>query len=422
VNFADSVGFESALLRTAFLTLSKKDDRIIMDFSGTSPETPYSYNAHVQAVVGHISNFVFEYVFHDLPISNATFAPIDFVFPEGTCLNPDIRAATSNSVMISTGVMSSLHNAFGKMMAMTSGSWKQVSASQGNAGNAMVISGLSQWKLPFADMLAYSLNSEGQGARVGMDGVNAFGFPWCVFGRTPDVEEMENEFPLVIPISNHWKDSCGHGKYRGGVGTVQVWVAHHMSQIYFMAISDNSKVQTPQPLFGGYAPCTVPGISITNTDFYKKMSSGVPDLGWDFRELIEKKPISGQWTYESFARATKPFNKGDIITLGFATGGAGYGDPLDRDPSLVIQDLKDNIVSDWSARNIYRIAYAEDSLKVNEEETQRAREEERQERIKRGRPYKEFEQDWLQKKPADEILKFYGTWPDAQVVAPIFRP
>ncbi len=245
VNFADSVGFESGLIRTAYLTLIKKDDHITLDFTGTSPETPYSYNAHVQAAVGHISNFTFEYIFHDLPVSSAAFAPIDFVFPPGSCLNPDIRAATSCSVMIATGVMSSLHNCYGKMMMMTKENWRQVSASQGNAGNALVIAGLSQWRLPFADMLAYSLNSEGSGGRVELDGVNAFGFPWCVFGRTPDVEEMENEFPIIIPISNHWKDSCGHGKYRGGVGTVQVWVVHHMPQVYFMAIADNSKVQTP---------------------------------------------------------------------------------------------------------------------------------------------------------------------------------
>ena len=183
-----------------------------MDFTGTSPENPYSYNAHVQAVVGHISNFIYEYVFYDLPVSSATFAPFDFIFPPGSCLNPDVRAATSCAVMISTGVMSAMHNVFSKMMFSSKDMWQHASASQGNAGNAMVVAGLSQWNLPFADMLAYSINSEGQGGRPTMDGVNAFGFPWCVFGRTPDVEEMELDLPILIPLSNHWKDSCGHGK------------------------------------------------------------------------------------------------------------------------------------------------------------------------------------------------------------------
>ena len=364
VNFADGVGLELGLIRSCYMTLTKSGGRITMDFTGTSPENPFSYNAHVQAVVGHISNFIYEYVFHDLPVSSATFAAIDFIFPPGTCLNPDVRAATSCSVMICTGVMSALHNCFGKMMFSTKEMWQQTSASQGNAGNAMVVAGLSQWNLPFADMLAYSLNSEGQGGRPTMDGVNAFGFPWCVFGRTPDVEEMELDLPLFIPLSNHWKDSCGHGKHRGGVGTVQVWVAHHVPQIFFMAISDNSKIQTPQPLFGGYAPCTVPGISIRGADLMERMKNGEKDLKLELFDILSRKTIGGQWQNEFFGRATTMFNQNDVITFGFATGGAGYGDPLDRDPEKVIQDIKDQIISDWSARQVYKVIYDQQTLKL----------------------------------------------------------
>ena len=422
VNFADGVGLEVGLIRSCYMTVTKSGDRLTMDFSGTSPENPYSYNAHVQAVVGHMSNFIYEYVFHDLPVSSATFAPFDFIFPPGSCLNPDVRAATSCSVMICTGVMSAMHNVFGKMMFNTKEMWQQTSASQGNAGNAMVVAGLSQWNLPFADMLAYSLNSEGQGGRPTMDGVNAFGFPWCVFGRTPDVEEMELDLPLLIPLSNHWKDSCGHGKYRGGVGTVQIWVTHHVPQIFFMAISDNSKLQTPQPLFGGYAPCTVPGISIRGADIMDRMAKGDKELVMDLHDILVNQSIGGQWQNEFFGRATTMFNQNDVITFGFATGGAGYGDPLDRDPEKVIQDLRDQIISDWSAENVYKIVYNKKTLKVDQTATETAKTEERQGRIQRGKTFDAFNEEWLQQKVDDSILKFYGTWPDAECIQPIFRP
>ncbi|HKN38716.1 MAG TPA: hydantoinase B/oxoprolinase family protein, partial [Acidimicrobiia bacterium] len=247
VTFADSVGMNQGLVRSCVMTLVKDGDRLTVDFTGTGPETASSYNAHPQAAIGHFANFVYEYVFHDLPISNATFAPIDFVFEPGTCLYPDVRAATSCSVMIATGVMSAVHNTFAKAFFPTE-HWQQAGASMGNGGNALVLAGLSQWLMPFADMLAYTINTEGQGGRPESDGMNAFGFPWCPAGRAPDVELVENEFPLFIPVSQHWKDSCGHGKYRGGVGTAQVWVAHHVPAVYMMAIADNSKIQTPQPL------------------------------------------------------------------------------------------------------------------------------------------------------------------------------
>jgi len=171
--------------------------------------------------------------------------------------------------------------------------WRQCGASQGNGGNALVLAGLNQWGAPFADMLAYSINTEGQGARPVEDGMDAFGFPWCVFGRAPNTEEVENEFPLLVPLSNHWKDSCGHGKYRGGVGTVQMWVAHHIPVVYMMAIADNSKLQTPQPLFGGYAPCTVPGIGIRSANVKQLLAEGNDKLNMDLNDLLTKKPIAG---------------------------------------------------------------------------------------------------------------------------------
>ena len=116
VNFADALGTEHGLVRTASLTLIKEGDEVTLDFTGTSPENLSPYHAHVQAVVGHVANYVYSYVFYDLPISSATFAPFTFVIPKGTVLNPDDRAATSCRVMVCTGVMSACANTFAKMM------------------------------------------------------------------------------------------------------------------------------------------------------------------------------------------------------------------------------------------------------------------------------------------------------------------
>ncbi len=418
-NFSDALGWTQGLVRSCALTLVKEGDRLTFDFTGTSPENPSSYNCHAQATIGHVSNFIDEYVFHDLPISNATFAPIDFIFPPNCCLNPDVRAATSNSVMIATGAMSAVHNCFSKAMFGTS-MWSQASASQGNAGNALVIAGLSQWKLPFADMLAYSLNTEGQGGRPTMDGVNAFGFPWCVYGRAPDVESLENEFPLLIPFSQHWRDSCGHGKHRGGVGTTQLWVTYQVPMLFFMAISDNSKIQTPQPLFGGYAPCTVPGISILNSDLLPKLAQDT-GLKLDLDDMVDHKTIGGNWQFEFFARSTRPYNEGDVITVSFATGGSGYGDPLERDPEEVVKDVSNNLVSEGSARNIYKVAYDAETMKLDAAKTQAQRDEERQARLARGKPYAAFIKDWETQKPPAEILEWFGSWPEGKVERPIMR-
>ena len=61
---------------------------------------------------------------------------------------------------------------------------------------------------------------------------------------------------MIIPFSSHWKDSGGAGKHRGGVGAAELWVTHHGPYLFQMAIADDSRIQTPQPLFGGYAQPT----------------------------------------------------------------------------------------------------------------------------------------------------------------------
>ena len=192
VTFSDAAGLAGGLMRNCSMTMIKRGDHLLFDFTGTSPETPSSYNAHPQAVIGHMANYIYEYVFHDLPVSSATFQPIDFVFPPNSMLSPDARAATSCSVMAATGAMSAVANCVSRAR-FGSDEWRQVAASQGNGGNAIVLAGMSQWGAMFADMIAYPINTEGQGARATSDGMDAYGFPWCAFGRAPDVESMENE-------------------------------------------------------------------------------------------------------------------------------------------------------------------------------------------------------------------------------------
>ena len=419
VNFADALGTEHGLVRNASLTLVKAGDEITFDFTGTSPENLSPYHAHVQAVVGHVANYVYSYVFYDLPISSATFAPFTFVIPKGTVLNPDDRAATSCSVMVCTGVMSACANAFAKMM-FASQEHDRVAASASNAGNAVVIAGQTQWGLPFADMVAYSINTEGMGGRPASAGINAFGFPWCPFGRAPDVELMENEFPILIPLSQHWTDSAGAGKHRGGVGTVQPWVAHQAPMVLLMCIADNSKLQTPQPLFGGYAPCTVPGIGIRAPGLMDALRSGEP-IDLDFRTIIEQRSIGGQWEVEFMGRSIRPYDEGDVMAFCFSAGGAGYGDPLEADPEEVARDFVGGLISAWTVREIYKIAYDDVERVVLVEETERLRAQEREARAARDTDWATFEAEWSQLSPPEDLLVWFGSWPAGEPAAPVMR-
>ncbi|MSR13814.1 MAG: hydantoinase B/oxoprolinase family protein [Gammaproteobacteria bacterium] len=418
VTFSDAACLKRGLIRNCYLTMTKKADHLMIDFTGTSPENLSSNNAHPQAVVGHLANYIYEYVFHDLPISSATFAPIDFIFPEAICLSPTPRAATSNAVMICIGAMSAIANTVSRAR-FPSQEWRQATASMGNGGNAPVIAGTSQWQMPFADMIAYTINTEGQGARCTHDGMDAYGFPWCAFGRAPDVESMENEFPMLVPFSQHWPDSGGYGRFRGSCGTAQFWSAHHVPMLFFLSIADNSSVQTPQPLFGGYAPPTIPGLTIKDTHVTEMLSKlGTGTL--DFEALICGD--FGELTTEPNGRSARPIAGDKTISVLMSTGGARYRDPLDRDPASVHKDMIAGLCSAWSAKEIYKVAWDPIRERVDVAATEKLRTEDRRARLARGVPYAKFEPNWLKRSPRPEALDLYGSWPDARPLAPVIRP
>jgi acetophenone carboxylase len=129
------------------------------------------------------------------------------------------------------------------------------------------------------------------------------------------------------------------------------------------------------------------------------MAEANPNLTMDSRTILEGHTIEGNWTMELIARTPKVYEEGDLL-FGFSGGGPGYGDPLERDPLEILEDVKKKIISDGTAQNVYRIAY--DPV--------------------RRKPFDEFQKQWSKLSPPKEILQYYGTWPDAKSTGPCFRP
>jgi N-methylhydantoinase B/oxoprolinase/acetone carboxylase alpha subunit len=418
VTFTDSIGLAEGLQRVS-LTLTKKDDTLFFDFSGTSPEHDGSYHAFPHAAVAHAAIYLFGWPFHDLPRSTGVLAPCEFTFPPGTVLSPGEDAATSNSVMIGSAVMSLLPQCFGKMM-FDSPQRTLVGAAMGNTGSGYVISGTSQWEIPISNMMAFPLNTEGGGGRVDSDGVDAMGFPWCPMGRAPNVEDDEHDFPILCITQKLARDSCGFGKYRGGSGTQLAITPLQVESLAQMSISKNSRLHTTQGLFGGYPPRVIPGIIIRNTDLFVRWKNSGCDVPDDIHDLITEQSLSGEYYFTTHNRTTQVLKRGDIF-VEFSSGGAGYGDVLERDPESVISDLRQGIISAWVAEHVYFVAFDPDTFECDWEKTSFLRNQKRIERCQEGLPYHRFVAEWEKLKPQEAILKYYGSWPDAKPIRAIVR-
>src|SRR5690606_19761918 len=114
--------------------------------------------------------------------------------------------------------------------------------------------------------------------------------------------------------------------------------------------------------------------------------------------MVKERTIKGEYLIEGNIRDARPYQRGDIF-IGSSPGGGGYGDVLERDPEAVIQDLENGFISEWVAKNVYKVVYDPETRILDEEATQKAREQEREARKRRGQPFDQFMEEWSKKRP-----------------------
>jgi N-methylhydantoinase B/oxoprolinase/acetone carboxylase alpha subunit len=332
------------------------------------------------------------------------------VIPHGTILDPDPEAAISCSPLAASAVFPLLAVCFSKMM-FDSPQRDLVCGFASSNSSAPMISATNQHGVRITDFMGYPLNAWGLSARYGEDGVDVFGFPHCPWGKQPDVEDVESEFPVLHLYQKMLPNTCGFGKFRGGAGAAISYITHHVPHTVWTSTSKESKIPTHAGLFGGYSESVVPGIRVIGTDVLAKLASGDSDIPMNDIELVTNNTLGGTLILEHQTRPATIMHKGELLCAS-TQGGGGYGDVLERDPAAVMTDVQGGIITESVARDIYRVAFDGKTLVVDAEETDRLRAQEREDRKARGKRWDEFHQEWSLLRPPDGVLKYYGTWPD----------
>jgi acetone carboxylase gamma subunit len=231
-----------------------------------------------------------------------------------------------------------------------------------------------------------SLSVSSGGGRIGRDGIDG---PIC--GCTPaytvaDIEGEEMLLPMIHLTNSYRLDSGGFGKYRGGTGVIGIMVAHGSDQIVTVGFGMGSKVSIDQGLFGGYPRAATSLDILSDTDFYSAIKEG-RDIPYEYDELIRL--LKGRYEGQLPTIPVRPAKPGDIVVL-CNTGGAGAGDPIEREPKLIVKDIKEHKATLEVSNRVYCVAINQETLEVDYEKTERLREKKRKERLKKGIPGKEY--------------------------------
>jgi N-methylhydantoinase B/oxoprolinase/acetone carboxylase alpha subunit len=123
-------------------------------------------------------------------------------------------------------------------------------------------------------------------------------------------------------------------------------------------------------MFGGYS--AAPSILIHVKD------SRVKKMLADGRAPEDLDDLGGEKIHVGYCEVE--VKSGDVAYIRHASGG-GYGDPLERDPQSVREDVVNELVSREAARAVYGVAVSGEGVALDRDSTAALRERYRQERI-----------------------------------------
>jgi N-methylhydantoinase B len=346
------------------LAATKDGDTLTYDFTGSSPQTELGVNCSYWATWGGLFAPIFPLLAWDVTWNEGVTRPIRLVAPEGTivnCIRPaPISIATVGTIQIvnnlSTLVLSKL---FG--------------ASERHARRATAV-----WHGSHAHVETHGFTAEGEffvapltdtfcgaaGARAFADGVDLGGEIPNIVSRWANAESQELNTPIRYLFRRAVPDSGGPGKYRGGVCHEYAFAPNGTrGPMGLVLFGKGTRAPMSLGLFGGYPGC--------NVGYSTFRQANLDELPGSLEALRGAERLDQFWGHLELA-------EGDVQYVRFM-GGGGYGDPLDRDPALVLTDVLRGLVTAGPARDIYGVVL--DGEAVDEGATTARRRELRAERV-----------------------------------------
>ena len=364
--YADTTSREERPLEVR-CTMTKEGDNLTFDFTGSSPQVHGSSNSTLAGTWGSIFVVLASQLFWNVPWNGGMIAPVKMIAPEGSMINCRFPAACSNGVIVAGAMVTTAAHACVARMIYASGLLEDVnSAWRGPVGGVFAFAGVNQYGNNSVGVILDAFCA-GLGATPARDGVDTGGNMMNPSSTVSDVEIIELSAPFMYLTRRNSTDSGGFGKYRGGMGPEMAYMVHGTNQMQVGTIGAGRLVPVNWGMFGGYPGSVQESRFAFNTDIASWLAaSRTPNTF----ELL--KELKGQVFEPPIATPPRPAKEGDVVMVRLGAGG-GYGDPLDRDPAFVQQDVRRRAVSLEAARNVYGVVLDPVSLDIDRKATDQMR-------------------------------------------------
>ncbi len=299
-----------------------REDEILFDLSGSDKHVSSflngTFGSSFSALVAGTKLF-----FPDIPLNSGIYRVVKVKLPENSVVNAPWPVPA-------TGFAS---GSYEKIMNAVIEIWSRIMPERAMACSYnleyLLVGGRDRRHGTNNQFMWYDWMVGGYGGRHNSDGPNASA---PLFGMGLTVQPLEGQERLNPVLTTRHEiitDSGGPGKFRGGCGVEKGGKLMEADGVLMSYMADRGRI-VPWGINGGL-PSIPQGVTLEG-------KRGKEWLGVYFSGI--------------------PIEPGDFFSRPSA-GGGGYGDPLERDPNLVLEDVIDGYVSVKRAASDYGVVVNE---------------------------------------------------------------
>lgn len=304
--------------------ITVEGDHVVVDFAGSSPQVRGAINATFSFTKSSAYLSIRCALSQDVPNNAGVYRAITVRAPEHSILNPSMPAPVAARALTGYRVVDTVLGALAQIAP------DKVMAG-GEGGNTVVAIGGYE-KATAKPFILVDMINGAWGGRWNRDGIEGVTNPAQNMSNLP-IETLEARYPLRMEEYSLRPDSCGAGRFRGGLGLTRQY--RILADEAVLQVRADRTATAPYGLFGGG-----PGACSRNVLDPDGAAEALP------------------------GKITRIVGRDTVIRHEQA-GGGGFGDPLERDLEAIAADISNGKTGRAFAAQNYGVVFAADGRTID---------------------------------------------------------
>ncbi len=313
-----------------FCRVTKRGDRMVMDWTGSSPQVKGAINNTLSYTRGASFTAAKCVLPSEMPNNDGVFRVVEVIAPAGTIANAVLPAACAARGLTGVRMVDCAMGALAMLYP------ERVYAASDGGNTGITIGGWTRERRPF---IYVDFLSGAWGGRPWADGLDGNTNMFANMA-SHSAEVIEAEQPLEVLCNEFVPDTGGAGRYRGGVSIRRDW--RFLEHEAVLQVRADRRTHRPYGLYGG--------------------EPGTPSLNVLNPGTAAERVLA--------AKLTMTIREGDVFRHELP-GAGGWGDPLVRDPEAVLADVIQGLVTAEAASRDYGVVLVAGKVDVPATEARR---------------------------------------------------